>query len=85
MEIKPTCIICPPNTVEMQLDQNLPRVQGRTGHYYRRRRYKCPICGYTLTVMADGYLDEYRAGEAAKRDLNKQFQQEEKNEEKLRS
>jgi len=85
MEVIPTCIICPPNTVEMDLIETLSRHVSRTGNAYRRRRYRCPICGYELVVMADGYRDEHHAGDSAKYILDKQFKQEEKNEEKLRS
>lgn len=83
MEVIPTCIIC--TGIKMDFVENLSRMTNRTGQAYRRRRYECLICGYELVVMADGYRDEYGAGDEAKYLLAKQFRQEEKNEEKLRS
>jgi hypothetical protein len=83
METIPTCVICA--GIEMDFVEDLSRMNSRSGNAYRRRRYKCLICGYELVVMADGYRDEYNAGEAAKMDLKKQFKQEENNEDKLRS
>ena len=85
MEVIPTCIECPLNTVEMVLVEDLPRMRSRTGNAYRRRRYRCPICNYELVVCADGYRDEYNAGDSAKYILDKQFKQEQDNEDKLRS
>jgi len=83
MKVIPTCIICV--GVEMEFVESLPRRKNRTGQAYRRTRYKCLICDYELVVYADGYRDEYNAGDVAKYNLEKQFKQEEKNEEKLRS
>ena len=77
--------MCPEGTVEMEHVEDLPRFITRTGQKCRRRRFKCPICGYELVVFADGYLDEHHAGDRAEYLLDKQFKQEQTNEEKLRS
>lgn len=83
MEVIPTCIIC--TGIEMDFIESLSRRTSRTGNAYRRRRYKCLICGYELVVMADGYKDEHNAGDTAKYLLEKKFKQEQDNEDKLRS
>jgi hypothetical protein len=85
MDVIPTCIICPEGTVELTLVEDLPRRRNRTGQLYRRRRFRCHVCDYEMVFCADGYRDEYEAGDAAKMDLEKQFKQEENNEDKLRS
>ena len=85
MEVIPTCIECPHGTVEMTLIEDLPRRKSRSGNAYRRKRYKCHVCDYELVVCADGYKDEYNAGDTAKYILDKQFKQEQDNEDKLRS
>ena len=84
MPMEVYCIICqPPESVLMDLDKTFPRKKGKHG-IYRVRRYKCLICGYEQTIHADGWRDLETEPDRAMDEAKKQYNQEEKNEDKLR-
>lgn len=50
-------ILCPQcEVVEMEFQERLKNGKTKEGHY-RRRRFKCPVCGMTEVVYASGGRD----------------------------
>ena len=63
----------------MDLVERLPNIRAKGGYFYRVRRFECPICGYQTTIHADGMLDLRIDQEQAQKEIDKKFNQEQKN------
>jgi transposase-like protein len=71
-ETKIYCDIC--NVIEMQFLETIP-----SNKSYRIRRFKCPVCGHTKTIFADGLLDNHIEPIKANEAIDKMYKQEEDN------
>ena len=60
----------------MDLEKRMPNHKTRAGHHCRVRRFVCLICGYHITIFADGTRDLVFDPGRAIEDFDK-FQQEE--------